>query len=137
MVITIVTGPPCGGKSTFVRENAQPGDIVVDMDSLALALTFPGEKSHAYSDKSRSVARAARNAAVKQALSVAQGERRLGVWIIHTDPGVEARRMYRASSASFVELNPGRAVCLQRLKERPVENHQIARGVIDEYFAKR
>lgn len=136
-MITVVTGPPCGGKSTYIRQNAKPGDIVVDMDSIALALTVEGTASHSYSEKVRLVARAARNAAVKQALTVAQGERRLGVWIIHTDPGRDARQMYRAANATFVEVNPGKRVCLERLKSRPVENHSIARRAIDEYFAKR
>ena len=134
-MITVVTGPPCGGKSTFVRENARPGDVVVDMDLIALALVF--EAAGSYSDQVRLVARAARNAAVKQALLVGQGDRRLGVWIIHTDPGVDARSMYRIAGARFVEMNPGKAVCLERLKSRPVENHAVARRAIDEYFAKR
>jgi hypothetical protein len=136
-MITIVTGPPCGGKSTYIRENAEPGDIVIDMDLIALALTFGGVGSHAYPEKVRGVARAARNAAVKQALAVAQGERRLGVWIIHTDPGRDAQQMYRVSGARFVEVNPGKRVCLERLQSRPVENHKIARAVIDKYFEFR
>jgi hypothetical protein len=136
-MITVVTGPPCGGKSTYIRENAEPGDIVIDMDLIALALTFGGVGSHAYPEKVRGVARAARNAAVKQALAVAQGERRLGVWIIHTDPGRDAQQMYRVSGARFVEVNPGKQVCLERLQSRPVENHKIARAVIDKYFEFR
>ena len=136
-MITVVTGPPCGGKSTYIRENAKPGDIVIDMDEIARSVVFGDVGSHDYSEKVRLVARAARNAAVKQALLVAQGERYLGVWIIHTDPGVDARSMYRAAGATFVECNPGKAVCLERLKSRPVVNHVVARRAIDEYFAKR
>jgi hypothetical protein len=136
-MITIVTGPPCGGKSTYIRENAKPGDIVIDMDLIALALTFGDISSHSYPDKIRSVARAARNAAVKQALSIAQGERHLDVWIIHTDPGRDAQQMYRVSGGRFVELNPGKKVCLERLENRPAENQKIARTVIDKYFEFR
>lgn len=35
MVITVVTGPPCSGKSTYVRTHARPGDIIVDFDAIA------------------------------------------------------------------------------------------------------
>ena len=40
-MITIVLGPPCGGKSTYVAEQAQSGDVVVDYDALAQALGSP------------------------------------------------------------------------------------------------
>ena len=39
MTLYVVTGPPCGGKSTYVREHAKPGDFVIDLDRLALAIT--------------------------------------------------------------------------------------------------
>jgi hypothetical protein len=35
-VIQIITGPPCGGKSTYITDRAKPGDIIVDMDGLRL-----------------------------------------------------------------------------------------------------
>ena len=136
-MITVVTGPPCGGKSTFIRSNAKPGDIVVDMDRIALALSVEGTAPFEYDLRVRDVAKAARYAAVKQALIVGQGERRLGVWIIDTDPSADMRRFYRSYNCQFEEVNPGRDVCLERLKARPVANHQIATKVIEEYFAKR
>jgi hypothetical protein len=136
-MITVVTGPPCGGKSTFIDENANTGDCVIDMDRVALALTFGDVGHHDYDDRIRFVARSARNAAVKSALSAAQGERRWGVWIIHTDPEPNIRAMYRAHGSRIVECNPGKAECLRRLSFRPVSNQRVARKVIDEYFAIR
>jgi dephospho-CoA kinase len=136
-MITIVTGPPCSGKSTYIRQHAKAGDIVIDMDRLALALTAEDTKPFEYSDKVRKIARAARGAAVREALAIAQGERYLGVYIIHTDPSPDQRMMYRAANARVVEVNPGKEVCLERLKSRPPENQQIARKVIDEYYAIR
>lgn len=136
-MITVVTGPPCGGKSTFIRSQAQPGDIVVDMDRLALALSVEGTAPFEYDSRVREVAKAARYAAVKQALLVAQGDRRLNVWIIDTDPSDDMRRFYRVYNCRFEEVNPGRDVCLERLQARPVANHAIAKKVIEEYFAKR
>jgi predicted kinase len=31
-MLTVVTGPPCAGKTTYVRNNAKPGDIIIDFD---------------------------------------------------------------------------------------------------------
>ena len=39
MSTTIVCGPPGSGKSTWVREHAQPGDLIVDLDTLWQALS--------------------------------------------------------------------------------------------------
>lgn len=136
-MITVVSGPPCGGKSTYIRERAKGDDIVIDMDRLALALSAEGTLPFEYGLRVREVARAARYGAVKKALTVAQGERYLGVWIIDTDPSNDMRSLYRANGGHFVEVNPGRDVCLSRLESRPVENQAIARKAIDEYFAKR
>jgi dephospho-CoA kinase len=136
-VITIVTGPPCGGKSTIINESCKSGDIIIDMDRIALALTTPDVKPFEYDATVRRVAMMARKGAVAEALKVAQGERYLGVWIIHTDPSQDERRMYRALGATIVEANPGKAECLRRLALRPKENYAIGRKVIDEYFAKR
>ncbi len=42
--VVIVHGSPASGKSTFVKENIQDGEIVIDFDSLKTALTFNSEK---------------------------------------------------------------------------------------------
>jgi hypothetical protein len=38
MTVTLVVGPPCAGKSTYVAERAKPTDLVVCWDSIALDL---------------------------------------------------------------------------------------------------
>jgi predicted kinase len=130
-------GAPCSGKSTYVRNNAKGEDIIVDMDRIALALAVEGTADFEYSERIRNIARQARPAVVKGALLAAQGERRLGVWIIHTDPSPQDRQMYRAMNSQFVELDPGKDVCLARAKERPQLNRQVSEKVIAEYYQKR
>lgn len=130
-------GAPCSGKSTYVRDNAKGEDIIVDMDRFALALAVEGTAEFEYSERIRNIARQARPAVVKGALLAAQGERRLGVWIIHTDPSPQDRQMYRAMNSQFIELDPGKDVCLARAKERPQPNRQVSEKVIAEYYQKR
>ena len=36
--LTIVYGPPASGKSTYIRERAEPGDITIDMDDIVAEL---------------------------------------------------------------------------------------------------
>lgn len=136
-MIQIVTGPPCGGKSTYITDRAKPGDIIVDMDVIALALTAPGTEPFTYSERVRQVAERARSAAVTEALMVAQGERYQDVYIIHTDPTPDQRAYYRAMGGRIVECNPGREECLRRLESRPKSNHTISKKFIDEYFKHR
>ena len=40
--LTIVCGPPAGGKSTWVRNHAAPGDLVIDLDVIASTLSGQG-----------------------------------------------------------------------------------------------
>lgn len=44
--VTLVTGPPASGKTTYVQTHAQPGDLVVDLDAIAQALGSPDTHDH-------------------------------------------------------------------------------------------
>ena len=33
-MITLVTGAPASGKSTYVRYHAKPGDVIIDLDNI-------------------------------------------------------------------------------------------------------
>lgn len=136
-MIVVVTGPPCGGKSTYIQANAKSGDVIIDMDRIALALTTDDTKNHAYSQAVRYIAMEARKAAVKEALYQCADRRGPTAWIIHTDPSPDERSQYRLRNAQIVEINPGKEVCLERAKERPEVNQPIAKKVINDYFQKR
>ena len=45
-MIHVLTGAPCSGKSTYIREHAKEGDLIVDMDDIVKALGVP---DHDYS----------------------------------------------------------------------------------------
>jgi dephospho-CoA kinase len=134
-MIHVITGPPCGGKSTHIKTHAQPGDIIIDMDRLALALTIDGTGSHEYSAEVRRVARSARKGAVTEAMKIAHLMRN-NVWIIHTDPPADDLREYRAHSARITLIDPGRAVCLERAQQRPIQNQRLVKEVLEKYYNK-
>jgi predicted kinase len=39
--VIVVTGPPCSGKSTYVRTHRGPDDLVIEMDQIKQALGSP------------------------------------------------------------------------------------------------
>jgi hypothetical protein len=107
------------------------------MDVLALALTTPDVKPYEYSLFVREVAISARSAAVKRAMQVAQGERYLNVWIIHTDPSPNERAMYRALGGRIQEMDPGLDICLARLADRESASKAVTENVIRKWYQGR
>lgn len=84
-------GPPCAGKTTWVREHAQPGDTVLDADVIG-----------------------------QRAMSKALRGRLSGrVWVIRCCPGARARQILAAQlGAEVVLLVPEERVLLARAMRR-------------------
>ena len=135
-MITVVTGPPCAGKSTYVREWSEKGDIIIDMDAIASAMTPFLDDEHDYSNEVRLVAREARKGAIRSALGLGSMTRH-NIWIIHTSPDREWLRRYRSFNARIKTIDPGRDVCMTRLAERPKGQHVKTRRVIDDWYHGR
>jgi predicted kinase len=120
-MLTIVTGPPCSGKSTYIRQRAQPGHIIIDMDRIALALTTEDTNHHAYPEHIKQLAQLTRRTAITNAIALHhQGHT---TWIIDTRPGQKRRQEYHRNGAQFVHLDPGIETCLARAAggERPAD----------------
>lgn len=106
-MINVIVGPPCAGKSTYVRENALPGDVIVDFDAIATALGAHGRMPEG---ALKEVTFAARTAVIDQLLEGVAADS----WIIHTNPGRPMVDRYRNAGAEFVVLDPGIEVCEER-----------------------
>lgn len=130
MAIHVIMGPPCSGKSTWVRERAVLGDVVIDFDALAVALG--GDDSRDYShDHFAAVVRTARSAVVEHVLRNRSWHGATGpdAFIIHTRPSPEQLDRYLDVGAQMTTLDPGREIVLQRCRaERPASIVKVAEG---------
>lgn len=117
MALYLVIGPPAAGKSTWVREQAKPGDITIDYDALACTLAVPGDDPHNHPDHVKQVTKAARQAAIDTALTLAIDH---DVYVIHSTPSDTLLARYRRAGAKTVVIDPGYDTVMARAKqERP------------------
>ena len=113
-MLYVITGPPAAGKSTWITAHAKPGDIVIDLDRIALALTTPGADTWAHSETLLKVAHRARYAAIDEAT---QHAGTTDVWLIHSMPNPKTMAKYKRLSARIVVVDPGRTVTEQRIRD--------------------
>jgi predicted kinase len=134
-MLKIVSGAPCSGKSTLIASQAKKGDVIIDMDKIALALMVDGD-DHDYGDDIKAIALSARQAAYRKALQYCQ-DRTKTFWIIHTEPKPSDVALYRIYSAEFIVCDPGLDECLKRVKSRPASRRMLSEKAIREWYAVR
>lgn len=121
-MIHVIIGAPCSGKSTYVKENRNDTDIVIDFDKMAQA--FGSKEAHAAPKNIKDITFAARETAIKETC-----EKDLEAWIIHTNPTEKQMEMYEAAGAEFIEMTTDMETCLERCEtdNRPPGTADIIR----------
>ena len=117
-MIHVVLGPPCSGKSTYIRENANKGDVLVDYDVIATALG--STKPHGAEGAIKDAAYKARTAVVHYLIENAES---VEGWIIHSEPAGWQMEAYKNAGAEIIELDADEETCLSRAEQdgRPPE----------------
>jgi len=125
MHVVLVTGPPCSGKTTYVAEHKQPGDVVVDYDALAVALG--SDVTHGHHDSLRPFVMAARTAVLKLITNSHTGK----AWVISTDPHPYLRKV----ATERVDMDTPLDECRRRAIEagRP----EVSVSLIDQWSGAR
>ena len=125
--IALIVGPPGAGKTTYVNENRNPGDLVVDYDAIAVALG--GDHALVGSDSLHGATMAARNAVLTK---LRQGKLDVArCWLISANPRAEQILPYH----SVVKIDPGIDAVLARLDERERGGEQAR--LVHEWYAVR
>ena len=119
-MIHVVVGHICSGKSTWVREQAGPDDVVIDFDRNALALATDGTKHHEYTQAIRDIVRVVRWFAIDEAVRAHRFGNPPNVWIIHAYPSDKDLARYRRLGAAIKETTAEPDTLVERAaNERP------------------
>lgn len=122
-MITVVMGPSCSGKSTFIQEQKQPGDVVVDWDLINQALG--SDNPHDAPEDVKQVTFAARTAAIARIFDGIEKD----AWIIWHDLTDDKIREYGEQGVKFHVMDTPLETCLERAREdgRPEGTEQRIR----------
>lgn len=96
-MITVVTGAPCSGKSTYAREHAGAADTVIDFDLIAQALG--SHDSHDHPAWLREITAHAWSAAIQSALRCPYDH---DAWIVDGYPTQARANAYSRAGARHV-----------------------------------
>lgn len=120
--VTVVTGPPAAGKTTHIRQHMQPGDVIIDYDHLANALSGQDADNHDHPAHIQTITRAARQAALDAAINTSAR-----TWLIHATPSPKQQADYSARGAEIITIDPGKDVVMRRIKaQRPAHMAKAA-----------
>lgn len=112
-MITVVSGAPLSGKSTYVRENAEAADIVIDFDVLARALGSPADHDHP-----PCIVNVATQVWLAGIREVTKKRQPVDVWIVDTEPTEYRRSLYTRAGAKLVALRADPGELEKRANER-------------------
>lgn len=132
--VTLVTGPPCAGKTWHVQQHANPGDVVVCLD--LFAREAGSTRRHNHSPEHYELAEDAYAHHVHRLGLVPDGQD-LTAWLVRTAPEPDARaRLARAVRATEVlVLLPPQALVLARAQQRGGDVDRTCR-VIDRWYRR-
>lgn len=131
--LTIVSGPPCAGKSTLVERERGGNDLVIDLDELAERIS-PGFLLHRrWTSELLNQCIRARNAMLGALSRMAP---RAQAWLILSAPTEAERDWWRARLKPLVwrHLDPGKDACLRRAQS--TEAYMIRRAAVVAWYER-
>ena len=112
--VTVVCGPPGAGKTTYVTEHAEPGDLIIDFDPLYVALS--GQPKYSKPQDILPFVVEARDAVIERLRTRSNVSH---AWLIAMAPRKEERRAYEQDGAEIVVMATPAEECLRRIELAP------------------
>jgi len=128
--VMLVCGPPCAGKSRYVREHAREGDTVIDLDEIAKEQGFGR-------DRPADVAGQLLHDRNQRLAELAGKPRSHVAWVIIAAPSRQLREWWRNKlNARITLLVPSREVLLERAAADPERQGMLPlqQKLIDQWF---
>ena len=125
----LVCGPPASGKSSYVRDNAERGDLVWDLDEMVRTLTH-GLDPHEISVTTREIVRKMRAVVMEELAKASRNNRNEleRAWVIWSLPKVNVRRaMAGQLNAEVVVFECPVDQCVENAKKDSRADSLIAR----------
>ena len=133
MGTVLVCGPPGSGKTTYVKERAKPGDLIVDFDAILSAIS--GQEWYRASADLKPYACEARDAIIFHLKRMLKPD----AWIItsSSDPDY-VRTLKKATRATLVMLAVPANECLRRIAAdtRRVDQLEGWRAVVNQWWVE-
>lgn len=115
--VFIVYGPPLSGKTTYVRDHALYGDLIIDQDDLYQAIS--GQARYMRPDGLKRVVFKVRQA-LEESILMRVGDWHNAFLIIGTYMSdIERANIVNKFNAELIEINATREECLNRLNNDP------------------
>ena len=135
--VYIITGASCSGKTSFVKERAEQGDLILDIDDIWQ--TISGQARYIKPNSLKPIVFAIRDE-IKDQVSKGAGTWR-NAYIIESLPNERDREReaskYRAFNVEVITLDTSEEECLERLRLNPQgRDIKAYEGYIREYFSR-
>ena len=132
--IYLVYGPPLSGVAEYARDNASPGDLVVDMDSIWECIS--GQPRYVHPGRLNAVAFGVRDYLL-DCVRVKRGKWN-NAYIAGGFPLISEReRLIRETGARVVFIDKTIDECMTELEQRSdIQDKEIYRSYIEDWFRK-
>ncbi|HHV61139.1 MAG TPA: AAA family ATPase [Firmicutes bacterium] len=130
--VTLVCGPPGSGKTSYVREHARRGDLILDLDAIFMAIS--GLPWYDKPEELLPFAAEARDAILRR-LERPSNVRR--AWVIMSGAKRQERESLRQRlRAKVVMLDVPADECMRRIKQDERRAHQVEewRGLVERWW---